>query len=269
VLCFRNSVSTTHFKHVLKETVTRRKNMGVHLSDRSFGEDSDRQADYSDFLRRFQEDPQSISTEEAARRYQELVSHAPPELAAETNRQIMGLLPQNDREVLADNISGSPQNIGLLDNILGKDSFLNTPLGKMILSAAVAYLANRMLGQQQGQVGAPAPSGGLGDLIGSILGGAAGGQPAGRQAPTGGLEDILGALSGQGAPTRRAPAGGLEDILGALAGEQAQRGGGQSGGLADLLSGLLQGDTPASAPEPPEPEPAPEPKPRARSHRKR
>ena len=76
--------------------------MGVHLSDRSqsFGEDSDRQADYGDFLKRFQEDPHSISAEEAVRRYRELVSHAPPELAAETNQQIMGLLPQPDREVL-------------------------------------------------------------------------------------------------------------------------------------------------------------------------
>ena len=119
--------------------------MGVHLSDQS-------RADYSDYLKRFQEDPHSISTEEAVQRYQELVRHAPPELAAEANQQIMGLLPQNEREVLADNIQGSPQNFGLLDNILGKDSVLNTPLGKMIISAAVAYLANRMLGQPQDQV---------------------------------------------------------------------------------------------------------------------
>src|SRR5215203_3427302 len=120
--------------------------MAVHLSEQS-------RADYSDFLKRFQEDPHSISTEEAAQRYQELVSHAPPELAAEANQQIMGLLPQNEREVLADNIHGVPQSFGLLDNVLGKDSVLNTPLGKMILSAVVAYLAKRMLGQAQGQTG--------------------------------------------------------------------------------------------------------------------
>src|SRR5215211_3109065 len=123
--------------------------MGVHLSD-SFGDNSERRADYSDFLKRFQEDPHSISAEEAAQRYQELVSHAPPELAAEANQHIMGLLPQSEREVLADNIHGSPQHFGLLDNVLGKDSVLNTPLVKMILSAAVAYLANRMFGQPQG-----------------------------------------------------------------------------------------------------------------------
>jgi hypothetical protein len=228
--------------------------MGVHLSDQSFGADSDRQADYGDFLKRFQEDPQSISAEEAARRYRELVSHAPPELAAEANQQIMGLLPQNDREVLAENIhgSGAQQNFGLLDNILGKDSFLNTPLGKMILSAAVAYLANRMLGQPEGQVGTRAPSGGLGDIIGSILTGAAGAQAqSGGQAPAGGLP------------------GGLGDILGALGGAQAQSGGGLPGGLGDLLGGLLGGAEPGPAPEPPAPDPAPEQQPRPRSHRKR
>jgi phytoene dehydrogenase-like protein len=168
--------------------------MGVHLSDQSFGDNSDRRADYSDFLKRFQEDPHSISTEEAAQRYQELVSHAPPELAAEANQHIMGLLPQNDRDVLADNIHGSQQHFGLLDNVLGKDSVLNTPLGKMALSAAAAYLANRMLGQPQSQVGTRAPSG-LGDLLASFLGGGA----TGNQAPAGGLGDILGALMG-GAP---------------------------------------------------------------------
>ena len=130
--------------------------MAVHLSE------SETRADYSDYLKRFQEDPHSISTEEAAQRYQELVRHAPPELAAEANQHIMGLLPQNEREVLADNIHGSPQNFGLLDHILGKDSVLNTPLGKMILSAAVAYLANRMLSQPQGQAGTTRPQRRLG-----------------------------------------------------------------------------------------------------------
>jgi hypothetical protein len=228
--------------------------MRVHLSDQSFGENSDRRADYSDFLKRFQEDPHSISTEEAARRYQELVSQAPPELAAEANQQIMGLLPQNEREVLADNIHGNAQNFGLLDNILGKDSVLNTPLGKMILSAAVAYLANRMLGQPQSQIGTRAPSGGLGDLISSILSGAAGAQaPAGNQAP-----------AGSGLPS------GLGDLLGALMGGQAQAGSqAPAGGLGDILGGLMGGGAPADAPEASAQEPAPEQQPPVRSHRKR
>jgi len=220
--------------------------MGVHLSDQS-------RADYSDYLKRFQEDPHSISTEEAVQRYQELVRHAPPELAAEANQQIMGLLPQNEREVLADNIQGSPQNFGLLDNILGKDSVLNTPLGKMIISAAVAYLANRMLGQPQDQVSTRAPSGGLGDLISSILSSAAAAQaPAGNQAP-----------AGSGQPS------GLGDILGALMGGQAQAGNqAPAGGLGDIL-GALMGGAPADAPEAPAAEPEPEQQPSVRSHRKR
>src|SRR5215207_1329380 len=125
-LCYasKTAFQQLDFTQVLILAATRRKNMAVHLSEQS-------RADYSDFLKRFQEDPHSISTEEAAQRYQELVSHAPPELAAEANQQIMGLLPQNEREVLADNIHGVQQDIGLLDNILGKDSVLNTPLGKM------------------------------------------------------------------------------------------------------------------------------------------
>jgi hypothetical protein len=242
--------------------ITRRKNMAVHLS-------AEKQADYSDYLKRFQEDPHSISTEEAAQRYQELVRHAPPELAAEANQQIMGLLPQNERDVLATNIQGgsqTPQTLGLLDHILGKDSVLNTPLGKMILSAAVAYLANRMLNQQQGQAGTRAPSGGLGDLISTILSGAAATQTQGgnQQSPAGGLGDILGAIlggqaqGGQQMPAGQVPTGGLGDILGALMGGQVQQAGsGQApaGGLGDILGALMGGapDAPAADPEPEQP----------------
>jgi hypothetical protein len=230
--------------------------MAVHLSEES-------RADYSDFLKRFQADPQSISTAEAAQRYQELVSHAPPELAAEANQHVMSLLPQGDREVLASNIHGSQQSFGL-DNILGKDSVLNTPLGKMILSAAVAYLANRMLGQTQGQASTPTPSGGLGDLISSILNSAAAGQSsAGNQAPASGglpsgLGDILGALLGG-----QAPAGSQ-----APTGNQAPASGGLPSGLGDILGALMGGES-ADIPEAPRTEPESEQQPPIRSHRKR
>jgi hypothetical protein len=230
--------------------------MAVHLSEQS-------QADYSDYLKRFQENPHSISAEEAVQRYTELVRQAPPELAAEANQHIMGLLPQNDREVLADNIHGSPQTFGLLDNILGKDSVLNTPMGKMILSAVVAYLANRMLGQSQSQGGTRAPSGGLGDLISTILNGAASAQsPTGDQTPAGGglpsgLGDILGALlGGQAQAGSQAPAG-----------NQAPAGGGLPGGLGDIL-GALMGGASADAPNAPAAEPEPDQQPPIRSHRK-
>jgi hypothetical protein len=259
--------------------------MAVHLSEQS-------RADYSDYLRRFREDPQSISTEEAAQRYQELVSHAPPELAAEANQQVMGLLPQSDREVLASNIHGSQQNFSI-GSLFGEDSFLNTPVGKMILSAVVAYLANRMLGQQQGQVGTSAPSGGLGDLISTILNGAASAQsPTGGRAPAGGglpggLDDILGGLlggqaqAGNQAPprTRQEPndgglPSGLGDILGGLLGGQPQPGtqapaGGLPSGLGDILGGLLGGGESGELPEAPRTKPEAEEQPPIRTHRKR
>jgi hypothetical protein len=249
--------------------------MAVHLSEQ-------KRADYSDYLKRFQEDPQSISAEEAAQRYQELVRQAPPELADEANQQVMGLLPQNEREVLATDIQGQggPENFGLLDRILGKDSVLNTPLGKMILSAVVAYLMKRMLGQTQDEAGTRAPSGGLGDLISTILTGAAaaqaqGGNQAPGQVPTGGLDDILGTiLSGQAQPgggqmpAGQAPSGGLGDLLGTILSGQPQAGNqAPAGGLSDLL-GALMGDAQADTPEAPRTGPEPEQPPQVRSHRK-
>jgi hypothetical protein len=261
--------------------------MAVHLSEES-------RADYSDFLKRFKANPQSISAEEAAQRYQELVHHAPPELAAEANQQIMGLLPQDERDVLATNIQGggrTPQTIGLLDHIMGKDSVLNTPLGKMILSAAVAYLMNRMLNQSQGQAGTRAPSGGLGDLISGILGSVAAAQSGGtNQVPAGGglpggLDDILGGLAGGQTPAgNQAPAGGLPgglgDIVSVLLGGQASSGGqipsgnqapagGLPSGLGDILGALLGGGESSELPEAPRTGPEPEQQqPPVRSHRK-
>jgi hypothetical protein len=232
VLCLPKRVSTHNFLHRLDKLKS-----GGRAWLFIYPINADRRADYSDFLKRFQEDPHSISSAEAAQRYQELVSHAPPELAAEANQHILGFLSQNDRDVLADNINGSQQPIGMLDNLLSRDSILNSPLGKMVLSAAVAYLANRMLGQPQSQVDPRAPSGGLGDLLASFLGGGA----PGSQSPAGGLGDILGALmGGREQAGNQSPAGGLGDILGAL-------------------MGGAPGDTP---------EPAPEPPPPIRTHRK-
>ncbi len=40
-----------------------------------FGQDSSREQDYRDFERRYREDPSSISNEEAARRYREMMQH--------------------------------------------------------------------------------------------------------------------------------------------------------------------------------------------------
>jgi uncharacterized protein YidB (DUF937 family) len=106
----------------------------------------------------------------------------------------------------------------------------------------------------------------LDDLLGGMLGGAMGQQPAGQQpagrqpmggrgAPaqaTGGgmgsimmalLPVVLSMLTARGGGTGRGGAGagggGLEDILGQVLGGGAQRGGG--GGMADILGGMLGG----------------------------
>jgi hypothetical protein len=206
-------------------------------SQQFFGATPQRE-DYADFLQRFQADATSISTEEAARRYRELISHAPPEVAAEVNSQIIGQLPHEDRQHLAHHItlSDTPQSGAqppdMLDQLLGKDSPLNTPLGRMILSAAVAYLARRLLGGQQGQSGAQEPmpqGGGLVDLLSGLLGGAQ--QPA----------------SG----------GGIADILSGLLGGEQSASVGAGGGLSDLLGALTQGNTPSEGQDPAAPNPAP------------
>ena len=83
-----------------------------------------------------------------------------------------------------------------------------------------------------------AGSGGLGDMMGSVLGGQAG------SAGQGGLGGLLEQLGGGGA-TRRAATpsgGGLGDLLGGLTGGRTGSGqGGSGGGLGDLLGGLLGG----------------------------
>ena len=49
--------------------------------------DAQQQQDYADFLRRYQEDPGSITPDEAAQRYRELMSLASSDEAAEAHDQ--------------------------------------------------------------------------------------------------------------------------------------------------------------------------------------
>ena len=56
--------------------------------------------DYADFLRRFQEDPNSISADEAARRYRELMSAASLEDAAAAHEQALAQIPSEARHSL-------------------------------------------------------------------------------------------------------------------------------------------------------------------------
>lgn len=194
---------------------------------KQFFGDPQQQNDYSDFVNRAQNDPTSISEQEAARRYHELARQAPPEMLDETNQAVYSQLPANMRSQMAQSFqtahndpnspfqgynynnldeAADPRNLSQMTrrvneqdpNLFGQ--IAGNPIGRAAMAAGAAYLASRMLGGNQ--------AGGLGGL-GGMLGG---GMPGG-----GGLGGALGG-------------GGL--------------GGGMSGGgLGGLLGGLLGGDT--------------------------
>jgi len=65
------------------------------------GSNQAKQQDYIDFLRRFQQDPGSISEEEASRRYRELVRSASPNAVAEAYQHVLGQLAPEQRQQLA------------------------------------------------------------------------------------------------------------------------------------------------------------------------
>jgi hypothetical protein len=192
--------------------------------------DANRQQEYRDFVQRSTDNPSSVSNAETAQRYSELFRHAPPELVEQAFDYAFQQLPQHDRHALAAQLhtatqdpsrpfdgytysdpqaAADPQSMkrmlsqaaqqdpDLIGKLLGPDSPLNTPLGHMLLSAAVAYLVNRLLGNQTqgGTSGAQQPAGGLGDLIGKILSGQQSGEQSNQQ-PAGGLGDLIGQILG-------------------------------------------------------------------------
>jgi hypothetical protein len=163
--------------------------MAIDLLQQFFGTNPQRQQEYSDFLQRYNNDPNSISDEEAARRYREMMRNAPPDLAAQANQHAFGQLPQQDRTALADqfrhasqdpnrpfdgytynnpNEAADPRHLGrmasqasqqdpdLLTQLVGPNSPLNSTLGKAALAAGAAFLASRVLGQQGGLFGGQA-----------------------------------------------------------------------------------------------------------------
>jgi hypothetical protein len=158
--------------------------MAMDLLQKFFGTNPQAQQDYSDFVQRYQNDPNSISDEEAARRYREMIRQAPPDLTDQAHDYGFGQLPQQDRRALADryrdatrdpnrpfdgynysdpNDAADPRNLGrmsrqaheqdpdLFDKVLGKDSPLNSTLGRAALAGAAAFVASRVLSGQTGQ----------------------------------------------------------------------------------------------------------------------
>ena len=155
----------------------------MDLFQQFFGTNPQRQQEYADFVQRQQNDPNSISDEEAARRYREMMRNAPPELAAEANQHAFEQLPQPDRRAVADRFraahedpnrpfssynyadpdeAADPRHLGqmagqaaqqdpdLLEQLVGKDSPLNSTLGKAALAAGAEFLASRLLSGQSG-----------------------------------------------------------------------------------------------------------------------
>lgn len=172
--------------------------MAMDLLQQFLGGDQKRQQDYGDFLRRYQENPNGISDEEAAQRYRELMRQAPPDVADEANQYAFGHLPQESRSQLADryreatsdpnrpyngysyddhNQAADPRNLGrmtrqadeqdpdLFGQIFGQNSPLGGTLGKAALAAGAAYLAGRVFsGQgQPGGLNIPGLGGGQGN----------------------------------------------------------------------------------------------------------
>src|SRR5689334_3908514 len=75
--------------------------MAMDLLQKFLGSNPQKQQDYADFVQRYQNDPNSISDEEAARRYRELMRNSPQDLADQANQHGFGQLPEQDRRQLA------------------------------------------------------------------------------------------------------------------------------------------------------------------------
>lgn len=149
-------------------------------------QDSGRHDEYRDFERRFREDPDQISQEEAASRYREMMAHAPedhddPEAEAEYERAF-SRMSESERRELARHYqeahrdgsrsfggyrddfdldrASSPRELGrmtrqasqqdpdLLTSLLGGNSPLASTGGKMAMAGLAAFAAKRFLNQR-------------------------------------------------------------------------------------------------------------------------
>jgi hypothetical protein len=147
------------------------------------GQDSSRQDEYRDFERRYRENPDQISDQEAARRYREMMMHAPedhddPDAEAEYEQAFSRMSPDERRdlarryqEATRDNSrsfqgyregqdlerAASPRELGrmtrqasqqdpdLLESLLGQGSPLASTGGKMAMAGLAAFAAKKFL----------------------------------------------------------------------------------------------------------------------------
>lgn len=152
-----------------------------------FGQDTNREDEYRDFERRYREDPDSISDEEAARRYREMAQHDDmndmddPDTEAEYERAFSRMSPDERRELARryqdasrdssssfngyrddydDNRASSPRELGrmtrqasqqdpnLLEGLLGQGSPLTSTGGKIAMAGLAALAARKFLGKR-------------------------------------------------------------------------------------------------------------------------
>ena len=150
-----------------------------------FGQDTNREQEYRDFERRYRENPDSISDEEAARRYREIAQHDDdmdgPDTEAEYERAF-SRMSADERQDLArryqdahrDSSRGfqgyrddydldrasSPRELGrmtrqasqqdpdLLEGLLGGNSPLASTGGKIAMAGLAAMAAKKFLGRR-------------------------------------------------------------------------------------------------------------------------
>lgn len=145
--------------------------MAMDLLQQFLGNDRQRQDDYDDFVQRFQHNPDSISDEEAARRYRELLRHAPPEAQEEANEYAFSQMDPQERRRMAQGfrrVHDDPSN----------------PFQGYAFDNEEEAASPRNLGRMMKHADEQAP-----DLLGQLLGGGRG-RSVGRQ----GQEPELGAL---------------------------------------------------------------------------
>lgn len=149
-----------------------------------FGQDTNREQDYNDFERRFRENPDSISDEEAARRYREMAQHhddddmndpeteaeyerAFSRMSADERRDLAGRYQEASRDSSRSfqgyrddydlDRASSPRELGrmtrqasqqdpnLLEGLLGGNSPLASTGGKMAMAGLAAFAAKKFL----------------------------------------------------------------------------------------------------------------------------
>jgi len=109
--------------------------------------------------------------------------------------------------------------------------------GKQVTRSNAAGLIQTLLGGGHATPIQEEGSRGLGDLLGSMLGG----QQQQPQQSSGGLGDLLGSMLGGQQQQAPQSSGGLGDLLGSMLGGQQQQAPQSSGGLGDLLGSMLGG----------------------------